>query len=145
MKSGKLYRVFFCNVILLTMNISVSIRSREMKFGTHLAKLFKFYLLSVENKLSTHFRFNFLFCWFVGKKTVSVFQCWNNVFHTLHSWQKSFINIAVMLKQSLLEQEKFKAEYKTLPKNYVWRIFKKFKTYGTVNNLPNQWLDWNCE
>ena len=34
--------MFFRNVILLTMNISVSIRSRELKFGTHLGKRFKF-------------------------------------------------------------------------------------------------------
>ena len=34
---------------------------------------------------------------------------------------------------------KFKAEYnKTLSENYVWQILKKIKTYGTVNNLPNQ-------
>ena len=24
-----------------------------------------------------------------------------------------------------------------MPGNYVWQIFKKFKIYGTVNNLPN--------
>lgn len=35
--------MFFCKVILLTMHISVSIRSRELIFGTQLEKLLKFY------------------------------------------------------------------------------------------------------
>ena len=54
--------------------------------------------------------------------------------------EKVFIICSYVETKSLRAvSRKFKAEYnKTLPENYVWRIFKKFKTYGTVNNLPNQ-------
>ena len=54
--------------------------------------------------------------------------------------KKVFIICSYVETKSLRAvSRKFKAEYnKTLHEKYVWRIVKKFKTYGTVNNLPNQ-------